>query len=310
LTKAVRPGSDPRTVLTDALRDPAVMTKLVGVVSGDSEMLAALRRSVYDIATEGAQGGGALKTFIDSNEKSLKVLFGGTNHLNDLKTLADLQRRVNAFANVTGQIPAFESLDEGLKRVFGSGVQYLTTTMREAAVGRIAPETGALALLVRLTSSLENQLYKRIFTRALESEEFAKQITHVGTPAEGAKVVKSLQEIGIEKARIANPVRRAIQQEVGSGAQSDQPEKIAGMEGLPVAAPAPRTTAREMLNRVQPPAPPTRGTNFRLPTTPQAPQGGGMGQIPLMYPAMFPNDPISALLQQRAAMVSGQPPPQ
>ena len=310
LTKAVRPGSDPRTVLTDALRDPAVMTKLVGVVSGDSEMLAALRRSVYDIATEGAQGGGALKTFIDSNEKSLKVLFGGTNHLNDLKTLADLQRRVNAFANVTGQIPAFESLDEGLKRVFGSGVQYLTTTMREAAVGRIAPETGALALLVRLTSSLENQLYKRIFTRALESEEFAKQITHVGTSAEGAKVLKSLQEIGIEKARIANPVRRAIQQEVSSGAQSDQPEKIAGMEGLPVVTPAPRTTAREMLNRVQPPAPPTRGTNFRLPTTPQAPRGGGMGQIPLMYPAMFPNDPISALLQQRAAMVSGQPPQQ
>lgn len=310
LTKAVRPGSDPRTVLTDALRDPAVMTKLVGVVSGDSEMLAALRRSVYDIATEGAQGGGALKTFIDSNEKSLKVLFGGTNHLDDLKTLADLQRRVNAFANVTGQIPAFESLDEGLKRVFGSGVQYLTTTMREAAVGRIAPETGALALLVRLTSSLENQLYKRIFTRALESEEFAKQITHVGTPAEGAKVLKSLQEIGIEKARIANPVRRAIQQEVSGAAQSEQPEKIAGMEGLPVAAPAPRTTAREMLNRVQPPAPPTRGTNFRLPTTPQAPQSGGMSQMPLMYPAMFPNDPISALLQQRAAMVGGQPPQQ
>jgi hypothetical protein len=29
-----------------------------------------------------------------------------------------------------------------------------------------------------------------------------------------------------------------------------------------------------------------------------------------MYPAMFPNDPISALLQQRAAALGGQPPQQ
>jgi len=310
LTKAVRPGSDPRTVLNDALRDPAIMTKLVGAVGKDAETLASLRRSVYDIATEGAQGGGALKTFIDSNEKSLKVLFGSTKHLEDLKTLADLQRRVNAFANVTGQIPAFESLDEGLKRVFGSGIQYMTTTMREAAVGRISPETGALALMVRLTGGLENQLYKRIFTRALESEEFAKNITRVGTPEQAAKAAKSLEEIGISAARVLQPARMGAQQAISGAAQGEQPEKIAGMENLPVVpTPAPRTTAREMLNRVIPPGPPTRGTNFnpRLPTTPQAPQGGA-SQVPLMYPAMFPNDPISALLQQRAASVGGQPP--
>ncbi len=311
LTKAVRPGSDPRTVLNDALRDPAIMTKLVSAVGKDAETLASLRRSVYDIATEGAQGGGSLKTFIDSNEKALKVLFSGSTHLDDLKTLADLQRRVNAFANVTGQIPAFESLDEGLKRVFGSGIQYLTTTAREAAVGRISPQTGALALLVRLTGGLENQLYKRIFTRALESEEFAKNITRVGTPEQAAKVAKSLEEIGISAARILQPARMGAQQAVAGAAQSEEPEKVAGMEGLPVVpAPAPRTTAREMLNRVAPPAPPTRGTNFnpRLPTTPQVPREGGLGQIPLMYPSMFPNVPLSALLQQRAAMVGGQPP--
>jgi len=29
-----------------------------------------------------------------------------------------------------------------------------------------------------------------------------------------------------------------------------------------------------------------------------------------MYPAMFPNDPISALLQQRQAMMQPQPPQQ
>ena len=181
LSKAVRPEADPRMVLTDALKDPAIMRKLVDVVGKDPEMLLALRRSVYDIATEGAQGGGSLKSFIDNNEKALKVLYGSTEHLENLKKLADMQRRVSAFANVTGQIPAFESLDAALKRSFGFGVQFGTTTMREALVGRISPETGAMALLLRMTGSLENQLYKRIFTKALESEQFAKQITHVAT---------------------------------------------------------------------------------------------------------------------------------
>ena len=164
-------------------------------------------------------------------------------------------------------------------------------------------------MLIRFVGSLENQLYKRIFTRALESEEFAKNITRVGTPEQAAKAAKSLEEIGISAARVLQPARMGAQQVIADAAQSDQPEKVAGMENLPVVpTPAPRTTAREMLNRVTPPAPPTRGTNFnpRLPTTPQAPQGGA-SQIPLMYPTMFPNDPISALLQQRAAAVSGTP---
>jgi len=50
------------------------MRKLVDTMKGGTEMLGALRRSVYDIATEGAKGGGALKSFLDQNEKALKIL--------------------------------------------------------------------------------------------------------------------------------------------------------------------------------------------------------------------------------------------
>ena len=55
-----------------------------------------------------------------------------------------------------------------------------------------------------------------------------------------------------------------------------------------------------------PPAPATRGYDFnpRVSTTPPA-GTGGMGQVQLMYPSMFPNDPISGLLQQRQAMIQG-----
>jgi hypothetical protein len=300
LAKAVRPDADARIIMADALRDPAKMRVLVDQLGKDPDNLAALRRSVYDVAMEGAQGGGALKTFLDTNDKALRVLFKDTKHLEDLRVLADLQRRVNAFADVTGQIPAFESLDEALKRTFGSGIQWLTTTAREAAVGRINPSTGALALLVRLTGSLENRLYQRIFTRALEDPEFAKSITRVSTPQEAAKVAAELSKIGISPTTYVPRAVAPAVQEVSGVARETAREPRPG-------APAP--TAREML-RTLPPAPPTRGTSFepRMPTQlPAAPQSGA-GQVPLMYPALFPNDPISAMLQARQAQISQNQP--
>jgi len=302
LAKATRPGADPSQTLQTALRDPATMQTLVRGVEKDPEMLAALRRSVFDVATSGAQKGGALKSFIDNNEGSLKILFKNTAHLDDLKTLADLQRRVNAFADVTGQIPAFESTDQAMKRLFGAGIQFLTTTAREAAVGRINPSTGALAVMLRMAGGLENQIYQRIFTRALEDAEFAKRITHVGTPAEAKKLAGELEKIGIPKsAYLPENITRAAVQTTAQTAMGDQPEDIGNLGNLPV---VPGTSAQKML-KAMPPAPPTRGTNFnpRLPTAPAVQPGGGGSNIQLMYPSMFPNDPISGLLQQRQAQI-------
>jgi len=300
LTKAARPDADVKTIMLEALRDPAKMRKLVDQMSADPENLAALRRSVYEAAMEGTRGGGALKSFLDSNEKALTVLFKNTNHLQDLKTLADLQRRVNAFADVTGQIPAFESLDEQMRRTFGSGIQWLTTTAREAAVGRINPSTGALALMVRLTGSLENKLYQRIFTRALEDPEFARAMTRVGTPQEAARVAAELSEIGISPTKYV-PRAAILPKEAVA-----EPAREVAREPRPAAPVGP--SAADML-RALPPAPPTKGTEFELRmqtfTPPPAPV---RPQIDLMYPTLFPNDPISAMLRARQAQIQGQPP--
>jgi hypothetical protein len=312
LSKAARTDADPRQTLTKALTDPAMMRTLVNGMGKDPEMLAALRRSVWDVATEGAQSGGALKGFLDTNQKSLKILFGDTQHLKDLNTLADLQRRVNAFADVTGQIPLFESIDSSLKRVMGFGVQFMTTTAREAMVGRISPESGALALLLRMTASAENQLYQRIFTKALEDPAFAQAITHVGTPAQGAKAAAQLEGIGANMSQIFNePLRttapgiaqRIIRQELPQEQLQGRQADIGDMKSLPVVS---RETSAKQMLKALPPAPATRGYEFnpRVSTTP--PTGtGGMGQVQLMYPSMFPNDPISGLLQQRQAMIQG-----
>jgi len=312
LSKAARADADPRQTLTKALSDPAAMRTLVNEMGKDPEMLAALRRSVWDVATEGATSGGALKGFLDTNQKSLKVLYGDTQHLKDLNTLADLQRRVNAFADVTGQIPLFESIDQNLKRVMGFGVQFMTTTAREAMVGRISPESGALALLLRMTASAENQLYQRIFTKALEDPAFAQAITHVGTPAQGAKAAAQLEGIGANMSQIFNePLRatvpgiaqRIIRQELPQEQLQGRQAEIGNMKSLPVVS---RETSAQQMLKALPPAPATRGYDFnpRVSTTPPA-GTGGMGQMQLMYPAMFPNDPISGLLQQRQAQVQG-----
>jgi hypothetical protein len=302
LAKATRPGADPSQTLSTALRDPATMSTLVRGIEKDPEMMAALRRSVFDVATGGAQKGGALKSFIDNNEQSLKILFKNTAPLDDLKTLADLQRRVNAFADVTGQIPAFESTDQQLRRLFGAGIQFLTTTAREAAVGRINPSTGALAVLLRMAGGLENQIYQRIFTRALEDAEFAKRITHVGTPAEAKKLAGELEKIGIPRSSyLPENITRAAVQTTAQTAMGDREDAIGNMPNLPVVQ---GTSAQKML-KAMPPAPPTRGTDFnpRLPTAPAVQPGAGAPNVQLMYPAMFPNDPISGLLQQRQAQI-------
>jgi hypothetical protein len=300
LRKVSRPDADPRQTLATAIKDPAVMRTLVDELGKDPDRLAALRRAVFDVAGEGSLKGGALKSFIDTNEKSLKVLYGNTGHLEDLKKLADLQRRVNAFADVTGQIPVFESLDQTLKKLFGAGIQFLTTTAREAAVGRIRPETGALAILVRASASLENEMYQRLFTKALEDPAFAKNITSVSTPAQAKALVAQMESVGIPRSSLM-PARIAAQE----AAQMAMPEEPLPGAGAPVVS---RETAASML-RALPPAPPTTGYQLRLPTAPPAQSAPNQyANVPMMYPALFPNDPISGLLEQRRQQIQqGQP---
>jgi hypothetical protein len=301
LAKATRPGADPAQTLALAMRDPATMQTLVRGVEKDPEMLAALRRSVFDIAQAASEKGGSLKSFIDSNEKAMKVLFKDAGHLEDLKKLAEIQRRVFAFSDVTGTMPLFEATDDRLKRFFGFGIQFGTTTLREAATGRINPTTGALALGLRMAGNLEKDVYARMMTRALESDDAAKALTNVGSEAEAKRAAAELQKIGITMSQYMGDVARGgVMQEATQATLEGRQSPVGGMQNLPV---VPKTSAQQML-RAMPPAPPTRGTNFN----PRIPEGSPKqpGNTQLMYPMMFPNDPISGLLQQRQAQMQGQ----
>ena len=299
LRRVSRPDADPRQTLAKAIQDPATMRVLVDELGKDPERLAALRRSVFYMAGEGALKGGALKTFIENNKKSLKVLYNDTEHFDALVNLAEVQRRINAFADVTGQIPAFDSLDDALKRVMGSGIGVMSTTYRSVGEGRLSPTTGAIAFLVRLTGALETELYERIFIEALSNPAFAKNLSSVRTPAQAQKVIAGLESIGIPRTSLM-PARMATE-EASRAAMAE--EEIPGMAQAPVVS---RETAASML-RALPPAPPTTGYNLRVPTTPPRPPGGMAQNVPLMYPMLFPNDPISGMLEQRRqALQQGQ----
>lgn len=306
LVKSARPDADPRQTLEKAIKDPASMRSLVNEMSKDPENLAALRRSVYDLATGGAAKGGALETFLRNNEKSMKVLFEGTNHYDNLRKLADMQRRVNAFADITGQVPVFETSDQQLQNLFGISIPYLTTSIRNVAMRNVSKETMAVTLGTRLLNAKEDKVYQRLFTKALEDPKFAEKLSNLNTPAAATAVAKEMQNFGVSPKRLADILtapaasRAAVIEAQGLAQQGNPP--------IPASAAVSRgTTAAQML-KAQPPAPPTRGTNFnpRMPTTPQVTPG--QQQIPLLYPAMFPNDPISALLQQRQAQVQPRPP--
>ena len=295
LKQAARPDADPRPTLAKALEDPASMRVLVNAFSKEPENLAALRRSVFDLAKEGSISGGALQSFMGKNKNSLKILFDA-GHLKHLDTLSDLQRRVYAMGQITGKTVEFEALDEQLKRLMGSGLGVLSTTLRSTAEGRLSPTTAAIAFLIRLTGSLETNMYDRVMKHALENPEFAKAIANLNNPAEAKKAVVAMQNIGVP---ISKFFATAINREA-MGSSRDQEQQA--QPQAPSAPPPPR--------RPLPPAPPTTGTTIttRMPVAQPRPPASAASQLQMMYPSMFPNDPISALLKQRQAQT--QPPAQ
>ena len=295
LKQAARPDADPRPTLAKALEDPASMRVLVNAFSKEPENLAALRRSVFDLAKEGSISGGALQSFMGKNKNSLKILFDA-DHLKRLDTLSDIQRRVYAMGQITGKTVEFEALDEQLKRLMGSGLGVLSTTLRSTAEGRLSPTTAAIAFLIRLTGSLETNMYDRVMKHALENPDFAKAIANLNNPAEAKKAVVAMQNIGVPISKFfATDINREAMGSSRDQEQQAQPQ-------APSAPPPPR--------RPLPPAPPTTGITIttRMPVAQPRPPASAASQLQMMYPSMFPNDPISALLKQRQAQT--QPPAQ
>jgi hypothetical protein len=311
LTRAARPGADPDVVIKSALTDPATMTTLVRGMGKDPDKINALRRAVFDFAAGNVEKGAALESFLQNNRKSLEVLFKNTRHLDDLSKLANLQKRIELFSGVTGQVPVFEASDAQMQRIFGVGIKSLTTTMREIGVGRISAMGGTLGLMIRLGSALETQVYDKLFVRAIENEDFAHKLVNLSTPEQAAQVAKELEGIGV-------PIQRVLRMAALEGRPESNPELP--IEGSQNAKVIPKETAREMMRRSLPPAPKARGLEQARPeqrmrmegfmpadAVPKTATSSGQtgSSLAQSYMTMFPDDPLSKMLAQRQAQ---QPP--
>jgi hypothetical protein len=118
----------------------------------------------------------------------------------------------------------------------------------------------------------------------------------VGTPGEAKNVAAQLQNIGISPTMYLPRAARTTALEVTDLAKGEQdvPTSAADQPAVP-------STAAQMLRKL-PPAPQSRGMpNLRMGPPPAAPAAPAASN--LMYPTLFPNDPISQMLQQRQQQV-------
>lgn len=292
LNRTLRPGTDNAIILDKALSSPIEMSKLVSTVKGDPDRLDALRRAVFDISKEGSLQGLPLKKFIDANGKSLKVLFD-EKHLKDLSALADIQARNDALASATGIAPRFESTSDVFKRMFGVSVPGLATYGRDVVGGRISGQGAGISLGVRLLSSMEDDLQRKMIVRAMTEPKIANALANGRTPEQGKLLLREVQALGaLPRAMIADVSVQGSQLAMG-----DRESPIEGMAGLAAQAPSTRQESAAAMLRKLPPAPPSRGMpNLRVGPPPAAPAAAAPS---LMYPTLFPDDPISQMLLQR-----------
>ena len=316
LEQSSLPGADSNLYLNKAIQDPAYMQMLKTQVEHDPELLASLRRGIYDVAAQGARQGGALSGLLAKNSKSMEVLYGkDSQQLRDLYTLADIQRRATAYSEITGSLDKFQATDDQFKNTFGFGVPYLTTAWRAIEEGRQSATTGTIALLLRAATTYERGIYDKMFKTSMEDPAFAKRLTNLRTPEQGAEMRGMLEKMGVsllsfllDKSAIATA--QGVERDMTMEGQQQSP--IPGMDpNLPVIPQQPRSA------KPQPFAPPTSGFEYKpaLPVGPNAAQrqqqskaGQTGGQAKSMYAAMFPNDPISALILQRQAGMPVAPP--
>ena len=317
LKKSIRPDADPRQLVDQAVRDPAVMRKLVTTVGSDPDRLEALRRQVWTSVREDLLDPAKplfLEDFIKKNGKSLNILFD-KQHLDDLNKLSEIQRRVFIAARPEGTLTPFQSLDEQLRERFGAGVGTIESTARAAMIRQISPFHAAVSLLTRFLTRRQTAIYESVLYKALTDPEYAHQLVNAREPIENNKSFNTMNKLTWKAGgflpsllraapragtlevteEFVEPIERPIT-EVAPEAISPQPVPQAAAR--PELQRAPLLTPGQAVQRLMAPAPLRELTQSpvvrALPRMPSQQQISGQ-----QYQALFPNDPLAPLIQQR-----------
>ena len=338
LAKSTREGADPADLINRALRDPADMTKLVNALGRkEPQRLEALRRAVFKEATEGQPTEISITSFLNNaNPRSLKVLFS-EEQLTNLRQLGELEKHIKASPGVVDTPSPFETTNDGLRRILGTSIEGMTGLYKSIAENRVGPAWATVYLGTRLVGRQEYGLLDRVMQKAVTDPAFAQALVKSVDERKLFNEMKGLNKklmssgVYLPEVLFKGPMREANVLAVESmqeptptgqeptpyvtlpwekGATSPLPQITPPPAPAPIPqqapAPAPQGNAAQMMQqfkKTQPPAPPTRGNIIPAPPArnqlPAQPQTSNAAQ---MYQALFPNDTLGNLIQQKQQM--------
>jgi len=306
LKKAVRPDADPQKLVMQAVEDPAIMRKIVDSLANQPGQLEAMRRQVW-LGVEkklfDTKDPAFLEDFIRRNSKSLNILYD-PQHLDDLRVVAEMQKRVFAGDPVTGKLSPFLSVDQKLRQTIGAGIGTVEATARAATIRQISTFHAGVSLLTRLATRQQTNAYEAVLYRALTDSKYAHQLVNATAPTSSPRGIEQQLRLA-SKAGQLGPLARAL------GIYGPAMARVAGIEAtqaledetrqvpvrqavMPPASTMPQTPR-------MPPAPAALGQLSQSPaarTLPKMPSQGEVGSF-ADYARMFPQDFVSPLIQQR-----------
>ena len=306
LKKAVRPDADPQKLVMQAIEDPAVMRKIVDSLANQPGQLEAMRRQVW-LGVEknlfDTKDPTFLEDFIRRNSKSLNILYD-PQHLDDLRVVAEMQKRVFAGDPVTGKLSPFLSVDQKLRQTIGAGIGSVESTVRAASIRQISKFHAGVGLLTRLATRQQTNAYEAVLYRALTDSKYAHQLVNATAPASSPKGMEQQFRLASKVGQL-RPLARAL------GIYGPNMARVAGIEAtqafedetrqvpvqqavMPPASTMPQTPR-------MPPAPAALGQLSQSPaarTLPKMPSQGEVGSF-ADYARMFPQDFVSPLIQQQ-----------
>ena len=195
---------------------------------------------------------------------------------------------------------------------------------RDVGGGRISPQGAAFSLGVRLLSSMEEELQNKMLLRAVVDPDVAKALAEPKSAQQARLLLREMQslgylsralmaDIGVTSSQLAlgdreSPIEGMIDlspvvRQPSTSAASSRPAATTPRQDT--AAPRPETAAA--LLKKMPPAPQTRGMPPAALSPRFAPPPAPAPAAPGMYQMLFPDDPISKMLNQRQQPVA---PPQ
>jgi hypothetical protein len=326
IKKSIRPDADTGQLVRQAVEDPAVMRKLVNTVGKDEAKLQAMRREFWEGIVARLRDEADpqfLNDYLTRYGKSLNMLYT-PEHMNNLKLLGAIQERVFAVSRPAGALSPFRTFDVKLREKIGAGVGTIESTARAAMIRQISPQHAVVSLLSRFFTRQQQSITDKILLSALTDPAYAARLVEASAPITTPKGFNQVSKLTMQvggylpsllrnSPRIASieAIQAMEDEEMTRPAAIVPPEMISPVEQRPTPAAAARpavprmpepTFLQQYQRSIRPenvvPAPSMNLPQSRL--LQSIPPGQAPQQLSgQQYQALFPNDPLSTLIQQR-----------